>query len=93
MADAPDSKSGEGNLVWVRLPPPAPDSQTPLDFPPKTRLPLSGNAEPRNSYGYPQRRLLDGPGGSAAKSRGCRFSAHPAKRSILMLVLLERDDR
>ena len=24
MADAPDSKSGKGNLVWVRLPPPAP---------------------------------------------------------------------
>ena len=24
LADAPDSKSGEGNLVWVRLPPPAP---------------------------------------------------------------------
>src|SRR5919112_1806028 len=22
--DAPDSKSGEGNLVWVRVPPPAP---------------------------------------------------------------------
>lgn len=22
MADAPDSKSGQGNLVWVRLPPP-----------------------------------------------------------------------
>ena len=21
--DAPDSKSGEGNLVWVRVPPPA----------------------------------------------------------------------
>ena len=23
--DAPDSKSGEGNLVWVRVPPPAQD--------------------------------------------------------------------
>ena len=23
LADAPDSKSGEGNLVWVRFPPPA----------------------------------------------------------------------
>ena len=24
MADAEDSKSSEGNLVWVRIPPPAP---------------------------------------------------------------------
>ena len=24
LADAPDSKSGEGDLVWVRFPPPAP---------------------------------------------------------------------
>ena len=24
MADASDSKSDEGNLVWVRIPPPAP---------------------------------------------------------------------
>ena len=24
MADAEDSKSSEGNLVWVQLPPPAP---------------------------------------------------------------------
>lgn len=32
MADAPDSKSGEGDLVWVRLPPPAPDDRgMPLD--------------------------------------------------------------
>lgn len=23
MADAPDSKSGEGDLVWVQVPPPA----------------------------------------------------------------------
>ena len=23
LVDVPDSKSGEGNLVWVRLPPPA----------------------------------------------------------------------
>ena len=25
MADAPDSKSGEGNFMWVRLPPSAPN--------------------------------------------------------------------
>ncbi len=24
MADAPDSKSGGGNIVWVQVPPPAP---------------------------------------------------------------------
>ncbi len=26
MADAPDSKSGRGNPVWVQVPPPAPSS-------------------------------------------------------------------
>ena len=25
MADAPDSKSGGGNIVWVQVPPPAPN--------------------------------------------------------------------
>jgi hypothetical protein len=29
MADAADSKSAEGNLVWVRLPPPAPKNHYP----------------------------------------------------------------
>src|SRR5919107_1510537 len=28
LVDAPDSKSGEGNLVWVRVPPPAPHKST-----------------------------------------------------------------
>ncbi len=31
LADAPDSKSGDGNIVWVRFPPPAP-------FPKQTSL-------------------------------------------------------
>ena len=28
MADAPDSKSGDGNIVWVQVPPPAPKIRT-----------------------------------------------------------------
>ena len=28
MADAADSKSAEGNFMWVRLPPPAPEAKT-----------------------------------------------------------------
>ena len=30
MADAADSKSAEGNFMWVRLPPPAPREKTAL---------------------------------------------------------------
>ncbi len=29
MADAPDSKSGRGNPVWVQVPPPAPSFSVP----------------------------------------------------------------
>ena len=32
MADATDSKSVEGNFMWVRLPPPAPPAQALGDY-------------------------------------------------------------
>ena len=35
MADAADSKSAEGNFMWVRLPPPAPREKTMADIPPQ----------------------------------------------------------
>ena len=34
LADVTDSKSVDGDIVWVRVPPPAPKTQgTPLEYP------------------------------------------------------------
>ena len=32
MVDVADSKSADGDIVWVRVPPPAPDKQNPNQF-------------------------------------------------------------
>jgi hypothetical protein len=39
MADAPDSKSGRGNPVWVQVPPPAPSDYQPGHFSVLSRYP------------------------------------------------------
>jgi hypothetical protein len=41
LVDAPDSKFGEGNLVWVRVPPPALLTKLPLlwGFRPRNQVP------------------------------------------------------
>jgi hypothetical protein len=41
MADAPDSKSGRGNPVWVQVPPPAPSDYQPGHFSVLSRYPKS----------------------------------------------------
>ena len=38
LADAPDSKSGDRKVVWVRFPPPAPNFSPVASFPPPRNL-------------------------------------------------------
>jgi hypothetical protein len=69
MADAPDSKSGEGNLVWVRLPPPAPPPSLTGNPPESVRF--TGTVRPSvvETLGIGKARRTAGPRTSASVVR------------------------